>query len=186
MPPIPPFEQVVTEHGSIVLGVCRALLTPSDAEDAWSETFLAALQAYPRLRSGSNVRGWLVTIAHRKAIDRLRVGARAAVPVPTSELSELPGARRTPGSQPAAEPEVPGDRDPQLWAALQALPFKQRAAVTYHYLAGLPYAEIGALLDSNEAAARRNAADGLATLRTQYPPEKKDRKGSAPCPPPTT
>ena len=56
----------------MVMRVCRALLAPSDAEDAWSETFLAALQAYPRLPPDSNVQGWLVTIAHRKAIDQLR------------------------------------------------------------------------------------------------------------------
>jgi DNA-directed RNA polymerase specialized sigma24 family protein len=40
--------------------------------------------------------------------------------------------------------------------------------VAYHYLADLPYAEVGALLGSSEAAARRSAADGIATLRTTY------------------
>ena len=59
----------------MVMRVCRALLGPADAEDAWSETFISALRAYPRLRVGSNVRGWLVTIAHRKAIDQLRAKA---------------------------------------------------------------------------------------------------------------
>ena len=43
-----------------------------DADDAWSETFLSALRAYPTLRPGSNVEAWLVTIAHRKAIDQAR------------------------------------------------------------------------------------------------------------------
>ena len=45
------------EHGSVVMRVCRALLPAADAEDAWSETFLSALRAYPRLRPDSNVRG---------------------------------------------------------------------------------------------------------------------------------
>jgi len=44
---LPPFEQAVTVHGAAVLRVCRALLGTHDAEDAWSETFLAALKAYP-------------------------------------------------------------------------------------------------------------------------------------------
>jgi len=57
---LPPFESVVAEHGATVLRVCRAVLRPVDAEDAWSETFLAALRAYPRLRPDSNVRGWLI------------------------------------------------------------------------------------------------------------------------------
>jgi RNA polymerase sigma factor (sigma-70 family) len=139
----------------VVLRVVRALLGPADAEDAWSETFLAALEAYPRFRPGSNERGWLVTIAHRKAIDQLRSKARA--PVPSDDL-------------PAIEPiqDVVTDRDPELWGALQALPFKQRAAVTYHYLGGLPYAEVGSLIESSEAAARRSAADGIAALRKTY------------------
>ena len=50
-----------------------------------------------------------------------------------------------------------------------ALPPKQRQAVAYHYLAGLPYSEIAGILDSTVAAARRAAADGIATLRRTYP-----------------
>lgn len=151
-----PFEDVVGEHAAMVMRVVRALLGPTDADDAWSATFLAALEAYPRLRPGSNVGGWLVTIAHRKAVDVLRARSRAPL-----------------DSGPAPEPtsmddESPIERDPALWGALQALPFKQRAAVAYHHLAGLPYAEVGALVGSSEAAARRAAADGLARLRQTY------------------
>lgn len=151
-----PFEQVVDQHGPLVLRVTRALLDPADAEDAWSETFLAALEAYPRLHPGSDVRAWLVTIAHRKAIDRLR--ARSRAPVPSGDPPEPP-----------AVDGFPPDPDTALWAALRALPLKQRTAVAYHYVAGLPYAEVGALLDCTDAAARRSAADGLATLRRTYP-----------------
>src|SRR4051812_44018626 len=79
---LPPFEHVVAEHGAVVLRVCRALLMPQDAEDATAETFLAALRAYPRLRPDSDVRAWLVTIAHRKAIDVQRVPARTPAPPP--------------------------------------------------------------------------------------------------------
>ena len=90
-----PFEQLLAEHGTVVMRVCRALLGPADADDAWSETFLSALQAYPRLRPDSNVRGWLVTIAHRKAIDQLRAAGRA--PLPTGEVPERPGAEAAAG-----------------------------------------------------------------------------------------
>jgi RNA polymerase sigma factor (sigma-70 family) len=145
-----PFEEVVAEHGPLVMRVCRALLGPADAEDAWAETFVAALRAYPRLTPDSNVRGWLVTIAHRKAIDVIRLRQRS--PLPTAELPD----------RPVPDEALPDD---ELWAALAALPFKQRAAVVHHHLAGLPYAEVGALLDSSAAAARRSAADGLASLR---------------------
>lgn len=154
-PRVKPFEDVVAEFGPVVLRVCRAVLGPVEAEDAWSETFLAALRAYPELRPGSNVEAWLVTIAHRKAIDQARAAQRRAVPTP--DLPEQESARG-----------VPGDWDAELWDALAELPFKQRAAVAYHYLAGLPYADIAGLLDNNEAAARRAAADGIKRLRATY------------------
>ncbi len=139
----------------MVMRVVRVLLGPGDAADAWSDTFLAALEAYPRLRPDSNVRGWLVTIAHRKAIDHLRAAGRA--PSPSDHLPEPPPAE-----------VVDTDRDPDLWDALEALPFKQRAAVAYHHLAGLPYVEVGVLIDSSEVAARRSASDGIASLRRTY------------------
>ena len=67
-----PFETVVCRHGPTVLRVCRAVVGSVDADDAWSETFLAALKAYPDLDPEANVEAWLVTIAHRKAIDITR------------------------------------------------------------------------------------------------------------------
>lgn len=150
-----PFEAVVAEHGPTVLRVCRAVLAPAAAEDAWSETFLSAMQAYPELPPGSNVEAWLVTIAHRKALDQVRAASRRAVP--TDELPELPSSDA-----------VPADGDPDLWAALRALPLKQRQAVAYHHLAGLPYAEVARVLGGSTEAARRAASDGIATLRRRY------------------
>lgn len=149
-----PFEEIVVEHGPTVLRVCRAVLGPYDADDAWSETFLSALRAYPELPEGSNVAAWLVTIAKRKAIDQHR--ARSRRPVPVAEIPDAPVA---------AAP--PTDRD-DLWSALAGLPRKQREAIAYHHLAGLPYAEVAALLDNSETAARRAAADGMKALRTTY------------------
>ncbi len=75
-----PFDSVVTRHGATVLRVCRAVLGPADADDAWSETFLSAMKAYPALPADANVEAWLVTIAHRKAIDVTRAAGRRAVP----------------------------------------------------------------------------------------------------------
>jgi RNA polymerase sigma factor (sigma-70 family) len=151
-----PFEEVVAQHSPVVMRVCRALLGPVEADDAWSETFLAALRAYPELRPDSNIRGWLVTIAHRKAIDQIR--ARTRAPEPAADLPE-----RLPDGDPG-----PGPADTELHGALAALPFKQRGAVVYRYLADLPYGEVGALLECSEDAARRNAADGIARLRRHY------------------
>ena len=150
----------MTEHGAVVLRVCRAVLGPDDAEDAWSETFLAALRAYPRLRPDSEVRAWLVTIAHRKAIDGYR--ARRRAPLPVESLPHEPAT--------ADVHEMP---DEELLAAVDALPDKQRQVVAYRYLADLSYAAIAAIVGGSEAAARRSAADGIAALRRTYAQEEK-------------
>jgi RNA polymerase sigma factor (sigma-70 family) len=147
-----PFETVVRRHGPTVLRVCRAVVGPDAAEDAWSETFLAALRAYPDLPEGSNVEAWLVTIAHRKAVDQLR--ARARRPVPTAQLPERAGADRA--------------WESEFWAALRLLPERQRQTVAYHHLAGLPYAEVARIVGSTPEAARRAASDGIAALRRSY------------------
>ena len=64
---------------------------------------------------------------------------------------------------------MPGDGDGDLWQAVGALPDKQRQAVAYHYVAGLAYAEIAAILGGTTDAARRAAADGVKNLRKNYP-----------------
>lgn len=154
-----PFEAVVTEHGATVLRVCRAVLGPADADDAWSETFLAAMRAYPDLPDGANVEAWLVTIAHRKAIDVIRAAARRAVPV-----AQTPETGTT-----AAHDGGASGLDGDLAEAVARLPAKQKQAVAYHYLAGLPYADIAAIVGGSAEAARRAAADGIAALRRAYP-----------------
>ena len=146
-----PFEAVVEIHGPTVLRVCRAVVGAVDADDAWSETFLSAMRAYPSLPDDANVEAWLVTIAHRRAIDIGRARSRRAVPTDTIiDRADRDNQTRT---------------DPDLAAALAMLPDKQRRSVAYHYLAGLPYAEVAAIVGGTAEAARRAAADGIATLR---------------------
>ena len=53
------------------------------------------------------------------------------------------------------------------WAAVRGLPQRQRLAVAYHHLGGLPYAEVAALIGGTPEAARRAAADGIARLRRE-------------------
>lgn len=157
-----PFEHAVAEHGAVVLRVCRAVLGPVEADDAWSETFLSALRAWPGLPSDTNVQAWLVTVAHRKAIDVRRGEARRAVP--TGSVPDRPGR-----ADEEPEASLPDDR---LWAALAGLPSKQRQCVAYHHVAGLSHAEVAAIVGGTAAAARRAAADGIATLRRTYLAER--------------
>lgn len=163
------FAAVVSEHGPVVMRVCRAVLEPVDADDAWSETFLSAMKAYPELPAEANLQAWLVTIAHRKAIDVTRTRRRQ--PIPTDTLPDTPT-------------RPPTDRDDDLALALGRLPPKQQQAVAYHYLAGLPYADVADILGGTTEAARRAAADGIAALRRTYNGAVADtqhsRKGATP------
>ena len=115
-----PFERIVERHGARVCRVCRALLDEAVSDDAWSETFLAALEAYPTLAHDARIDGWLVTIAHRKAIDVLRKRSRLVV----GEVPERMAPDRA--------------RDLDLARALAQLPQRQREAVVLHHLGGPP------------------------------------------------
>jgi RNA polymerase sigma factor (sigma-70 family) len=128
-----------------------ALVGPQDAEDCFQETFLSALRAYPRLRDGANLRSWVLTIAHRKAIDSAR--ARSRRPEPAGAGDEVVADERW-------EAE-----DRSVWEAVGTLPPKQRGAVYLRYAIGLPYREIGRVLGSSEAAARQSVREAFATLR---------------------
>jgi RNA polymerase sigma factor (sigma-70 family) len=149
-----PFEAVVAAHGATVLRVCRTILGMVDADDAWSETFLAALKAYPNLPGDANVEAWLVTIARRKAIDATRATARREVPM--ADSPDVSSAHRADG------------RDLDLAAAIDELPPRQRDAVVCHHLAGMPYQDVASAIGGTADAARKAASDGIATLRRTY------------------
>ncbi|HEY1465449.1 MAG TPA: sigma-70 family RNA polymerase sigma factor [Acidimicrobiales bacterium] len=150
-----PFEDVIATHGPTVLRVCRAMLGYHEAEDAWAETFVAALRAYPDLDPDANVEAWLVTIAKHKAIDSHRATGRNPRPVQAVPEGVDQGGTTI-------------EEVDELGTALQSLSSKQREAVVYHHLAGLPYAQVASILGGTEAAARRAAADGVKRLRAIY------------------
>lgn len=189
---VAPFEVVVRAQGQVVWRVCRALLAPADAEDAWAETFLAALRAYPDLAPDSNVRGWLATIAHRKALDQIRAARRRPEPRADPTLGARSATAHPAAAAPMPPPTQPGGpphhgsvqaldqlEDDELRVRVAALPDKARRAVIYRYLADLPYAEVAALLGVSQAAARRNAADGIAALRRLPPPAPATTSGTS-------
>jgi RNA polymerase sigma factor (sigma-70 family) len=155
---LPPFQRFLDAHADDVLRFLIASVGRHDADDAFQETFLSALRAYERLTPDSNLRGWVLTIAHRKAMDVHR--SRARNPLPVAELEHHAGSRPGPG---AAADE--GD----AWERVRALPPRQRAVLTLRHAGDLTYAEVAAVLGGTEDAARRAAADGLKTLRKELP-----------------
>ncbi len=148
---MPPFQTLLDEHAAEVMGVLRGAVGRTDADDCFQETFIAALRAYPKLKDTSNLRGWLLTIAHRKAIDHHRANGRRAIPV--AEVVEIA----------VSDPE-PGDG---IWEVVGALPPKQRAAVALRYGSDLPHAEIAAALGCSPEAARRSLHEGIKRLRKE-------------------
>ena len=150
---LPPFQALLDAHRAELYRFLAASVGPTEADDCFQETAIAALRAYPRLDHDRNLRAWLLRIAHRKAIDAHRARGRRAIPV--DELPEAAGA-------PAP------DGEPELWAALRGLPPKQRAGVFCRSVLGMPYGELAELLDSSEDAARRSVHEGLKRLRQEW------------------
>jgi RNA polymerase sigma factor (sigma-70 family) len=148
---LPPFQRLLEEHRTDVYRFLVASVGRQAADDCFQETFLSALRAYPRLRDASNLRGWLFTIATRKALDHWRGERRRPLPV-----EQLP--------EPVAREQADGD--PELWTAVGSLPPMQRAAVIHRYVLDLPYAEIADALGISEEAARANTYEGRRKLRS--------------------
>jgi RNA polymerase sigma factor (sigma-70 family) len=154
--PLPPFQAALDEHRDTVARFLVAWVGPQDAEDALQETLISALRAYPRLRPGSNVRAWMLTIAKNKAMDTHR--ARARRPVLVGDAIEAEEIATS----------TPDGPDEELWDAVRELPPKQRAAVTLRFVGDLSHAEIAGVLECSEAAARRSLHEGLTKLREVF------------------
>ena len=142
---VPPFERFYEEHRGVVFAVLARRLGRPAAEDAFQETFLRALRAYPRLEHGNHLRAWVLTIAGRVAIDVLR--------------------KKEP---PQLHEEAHSDERPayaQLEHLADGLPPTERAAVVLRYGYDLDYDDIAAALGSTPDAARQAASSGVRRLR---------------------
>lgn len=155
---LPPFQVLLDAHGSDVHRFLVSMVGAHDADDCYQETWLAALRAYPRLSDSNHLRGWLLTIAHRKAIDQLRLRRRA---IPVAEVPDQPDSA-------SSNPTPPGARDEELFERVRGLSDKQRTAVALRFVADLAYAELGQVMGTSEEAARRNVHEGLTKLRKEY------------------
>jgi RNA polymerase sigma factor (sigma-70 family) len=151
---LPPFQELIDAHGSDVHRFLVAMVGRTAADDCYQETWISALRAYPRLRDAANLRGWLLTIAHRKAIDQVR--ARARRPVPVGDVPE----------QAALDPSMNGQDE--LWRLVRELPPKQRTAIALRYVFDAAHSDIASVMGTSEDAARRNVHEGLKRLRTEY------------------
>jgi RNA polymerase sigma factor (sigma-70 family) len=149
---MPPFERFYEEHRGAVLAQLRRLLGREAADDAFQETFLRALRAYPSLEHGRHLRAWVLTIARNVALDALRRERITSADVPDLESLDEP---------------LPYEELRRLTADL---PHKERAAVFLRYGYDLTYEDIGAALGSSAEAARQAASSGVRRLRRKELP----------------
>jgi RNA polymerase sigma factor (sigma-70 family) len=147
-----PFQRFLDAHRDDVWRFLVASVGRDAADDCFQETFLAAMRAYPSMRP-ENPRAWVLTIAHRKALDHFRARKRRAVPV--GDLPEVPA------------PEAPELGDDGVWQRVHALPPKQRAAMLLRFAGDLTHGEVATVMGVSEEAARRNAFEGLRKLRQE-------------------
>jgi RNA polymerase sigma factor (sigma-70 family) len=152
---LPPFQQLVDAHWREVGRLAHALAGPVDGDDVAQQAWTQALAGYPRLTSATNLRGWLMTVTARCATDVHR--GRARRPVPVADVPERPDAAPPPDAR------LPDD---DLWAAVRALPQRQRTAVALRYVADLDHAAVARALGTTPAASRRLVSDALAVLRS--------------------
>ncbi len=152
---LPPFQTLLDAYAVDVHRFLIASVGRDAADDCYQETWVSALRSYPRLRHAENLRGWLLTIAHRKAVDHGRSRQRAAWPA--AELPEIATADLTAEAL-----------DNSVWPAVAGLPAKQRQAVALRYALDADYATVAATMGTTEEAARRNVHEGLKRLRKEY------------------
>jgi RNA polymerase sigma factor (sigma-70 family) len=145
---VPAFETFYEEHRGEVLGFLRKRLGRDRADDAFQETFLRALRAYPRLEHGLHLRAWVLTIASRIVIDDTRR------PRPDGVLPELESNDGMPAFEELAE-------------LAAKLPPKEKAAVVLRYGYDLDFAEIGSVIGSTAEAARQATSSGVRRLRKE-------------------
>lgn len=160
---LPPFQVLVDAHWRDVARLAHALAGAVDGDDVAQQAWTQALSAYPRLRSTSNLRSWLLTITSRCAMDVHRTRGRRAVP--SGDVATL--ADRV-GRTTVVGPEE--DRpDESLWSHVADLPERQRHAVVLKYVGDLDHTSIATALGTTPTMSRRLVSDGLAALRLAIP-----------------
>jgi RNA polymerase sigma-70 factor (ECF subfamily) len=151
-----------------VLDVCyRVLGTLSDAEDAVSDTFARLT------RNGTegidDVEGWLVTVAGRVCLDRLRadrVRSRYVGPWLPEPVVDPAGIEPDPADQVTLDDSV----RLALLTVLQTLTPAERVAFVLHDVFGLTFEEVGRVVRRSPVACRKLASRARAAIREDPEP----------------
>jgi RNA polymerase sigma-70 factor, ECF subfamily len=144
-----------------VLGYARLRIRdPATCEDVTSQVFTTALEQITRFRGEGSFAGWLFQIARNAVHDVQR--RRRSVPIPDDRERRA----ADPGPE---EHALERERARELHALIRLLPPEQQHLLALRYGAGLPFEEIGALLDCAPGTARVRMHRVLQELRRRYP-----------------
>jgi RNA polymerase sigma-70 factor (ECF subfamily) len=169
----PSWEQVVREHSARVYRLAYRLSgNAQDAEDLTQDTFIRVFRSLADYTPGT-FEGWLHRITTNLFLDMVRRRQRIRFdPLPED-------AERLPGTAPSPEQTyVDTHLDPQVQAALDALPPEFRAAVVLCDIEGLSYEEISATLGIKLGTVRSRIHRGRVQLRealADLDPNRADR-----------
>jgi len=133
-------ERVFRADYGRVLAILIGVLGDFDlAEDALSETLVTALESWPRHGQPDNPPAWMVTVARRKALDRIRRDRILTDKLPL--LAGLPDGGQDPDAM--DEAAIPDERLKLIFTCCHpALALEARVALTLRLMGGLDTAEI--------------------------------------------
>ncbi|HZT47113.1 MAG TPA: sigma-70 family RNA polymerase sigma factor [Hyphomicrobiaceae bacterium] len=152
------FRGLVDRHLTSVLAIARRMLRDdAEAEDVAQETMLRLWRNAAGLELGPHgVRPWLRRVASNLCIDRVRARRNTLVVEEVPEESEPAGQARH-----MAERELGARVD----AALQALPERQRLAITLFHYEGMSQVEVGEVLGVSDEAVESLLARARRSLK---------------------
>lgn len=146
-----------------ILGMARrVLLNHAHAEEVTQEVLLELWRTAPRYSAAKGkALSWALTIAHRRAIDRVRSEQAATN---REGKANFEAGHSRPFDEVAESAEVREDRD-RVRACLDRLTKLQRQSVTMAYYQGKTYNEVAILLEVATGTIKTRMRDGLIRLR---------------------
>lgn len=143
--------------------ILRVLVNRSQSEEVLQEVFLEVWQSAARFAPNKGQgRTWILTIAHRRAVDRVRASQASADRDVRAGLRDIGIPHDSVAEQ--AELGIAGE---QAVSALGALPEAQREALVLAYFGGYSQSEISALVGSPLGTIKTRMRDGLTRLRNE-------------------
>lgn len=143
--------------------ILRVLVNRSQSEEVLQEVFLEVWQSAGRFAPNKGQgRTWVLTIAHRRAVDRVRASQSSADRDTRVGIRDLADARDVVAD--TVESQLDGEL---VVSALAALPEAQQEALILAYYGGYSQSEIAALTGSPLGTIKTRMRDGLTRLRTE-------------------